>query len=104
MVLQLDDETEALVRQIVERGRYRNAVEVVREAVRQLEERDRRWAALRVALAVAEGQIERGEAVEWTPRLGADIWEAAKRDAKSGKAPKADVLPSAPRHPDGRSP
>ena len=93
MVLQLDRETEALIQQLVEGGRYGDAGEVVREAVRQLEERDRRLAELRAALAVAEEQTARGEVVEWTPQLAADIWEAAKRDAKACRTPKADVRP-----------
>jgi putative addiction module CopG family antidote len=74
--LDLDRETEALIQQIVGGGRYRDAGEVVREAVRQLAERDRRLAELRAALAVAEEQVARGEVVEWTPQLAADIWEA----------------------------
>ena len=70
----LDRETAALIQQMIEGGRYRDAGEVVREAVRQLGERDRRLAELRAALAVAEEQVSRGEVVEWTPQLASDIW------------------------------
>ncbi len=89
----LDAQTEALIRQQVEMGRYRSPDEVVREAIRQLDERDRRLEDLRAALAIGEAQIARGEVVEWTPQLAAVILEEAKQAAKAGKQPKPDVVP-----------
>ena len=93
MHVDLDPQLEALVREQVESGRYSSADEVVREAVRQLAERERRLEELRAAIAVADEQIARGEVAEWTPELRAEIWREAKADAATGKAPKADVLP-----------
>ena len=86
-------ELEAIVSRRVESGRYHDASEVVREALRQLEERERRLDELRAALAIGETQIARGEVVEWTPELAAEIWREAEEAAKSGKQPKADVVP-----------
>jgi antitoxin ParD1/3/4 len=93
MNLQLDGQTEALIEQRIKNGRYRDASEVVREAIRLLDERDRRLEELRAALAIAEQQIERGDVVEWTPELAAQILHEAKSAAKAGKKPKPDVLP-----------
>ena len=89
----LTPELEAIVSRRVESGRYHDASEVVHEALRQLEERERRLDELRAALAIGEEQIARGELVEWTPELAAEIWVEAKEAAKAGKQPKADPLP-----------
>lgn len=93
MNVQLDDRTEVLVQQKLENGRFQDAGEVVREAIRQMDERDRRLEELRAALVVAEEQIERGETVEWTPQLAAEILAEARAAAKAGKKPKPDVTP-----------
>jgi hypothetical protein len=60
MVLQLDRETDVLIQQIAEAGRYRDAREVVQEAVRQPDEWDRRLAELCAALAIGGEQIALG--------------------------------------------
>ena len=93
MNVQLDEQTEALIQQRIEHGRYRDPNEVVKEAIRQLDERDRRLEELRAALAVGEEQIARGEMVEWTPQLAATILEEASQAMRSGKQPKSDVVP-----------
>jgi len=89
----LTPELEALIRQKVESGRYNNASEVVRDALRQLEAREQRLTELRAALAVAEEQIVRGEVVEWTPELHAEIMRRAREAARAGERPRADVCP-----------
>ena len=93
MNVSLTPQLEALIREKVASGRYNNASEVVRDALRQMEERDRRLEALRTAIAVGDEQIARGEVVEWTPELRAEIMERAKAAAMAGKRPKADVIP-----------
>lgn len=93
MNVSLTPQLEAMIRVKVETGRYRNADAVVREALRQLEEREQRLDELRTALAIGEEQVTRGEVVEWTPELAAEIWREAKEAAKAGQTPKADVLP-----------
>ena len=53
MRVQLTDDVETIIREKVESGLYPNADEVLREALRLLDEQDRlRW--LRVALAECE--------------------------------------------------
>jgi antitoxin ParD1/3/4 len=93
MQIDLDPQLEAIIREKVASGRYTNAGEVVRDALLQLQERERRLEELRAAITVADEQVARGEVVEWTPELHADIMRQAKAAAKAGKKPKADVLP-----------
>ena len=68
----LTPELEAMIRQQVDSGRYNNASEVVREALRLLDEHQR-VQHLRSLLAVGLEQTQRGELVEFTPELGSRI-------------------------------
>lgn len=65
MNVSLTPELEELVQQKVASGRYRSASEVIREAVRLLEERDRsreaKLEALRKDIAIGLEQAERGD-------------------------------------------
>ena len=65
-----------LIRRKVQSGLYADANEVVEEALRLLDERDR-MAHLRALIAVADGEIARGETIAWTP----DFMEQLKREA-----------------------
>lgn len=60
MNVTLTPDVEALIAERVASGRYADASEVVREALRLLEQRDR-WERLRESLAEAEAEIDRGE-------------------------------------------
>ena len=93
MQVDLDLDLEAIIQRQVESGRYPNVGQVVRAALRHMEERERHMDGLRAAIAVADEQVARGEVVEWTPELHAEIMREAKEAAKAGKKPKADVLP-----------
>jgi antitoxin ParD1/3/4 len=81
-----------MVRQKVESGRYNNASEVVREALRLMEERDA-LQRLRADVAAAQEQFDRGEGREYTPELHAEILETARKRAREGEQPRPDVLP-----------
>lgn len=77
LALTLASELEALIREKVESGRYRNATEVICEALQVLDDRDRlEW--LRAEIAIGLEEIERGETVEYTP----DFWERLRREAE----------------------
>lgn len=76
MNVSLTPHFEEMVRRKVESGRYGSASEVVREALRLLEEHDRRD-ALHAALASGDAQYARGEFTTWTP----DFMEQMKREA-----------------------
>ena len=62
--LTLGSHWEAFIRAEVESGRYGSASEVVRAALRELEDRGKRLEALRVHLAEGAEQAARGEFIE----------------------------------------
>ncbi len=83
---------EAMIQQKVQSGRYNNASEVVREALRLLEERD---AFQRVAAAIDVGiqEIERGEEIPWTPTLMDEISREADEEDRLGIALEYESYP-----------
>jgi antitoxin ParD1/3/4 len=92
MNVSLTPQLEELVRSKVASGRYNNASEVVREALRLLEDYDR-YEAFRAAVAVGYEQAERGELIPWTPELRAEIQRNVERKAREGHQPNPDVIP-----------
>lgn len=62
--LSLGEHWEVFIRNEVASGRYGSASEVVREALRALEERKTKLAALRAHLAEGAAQAARGEFVQ----------------------------------------
>ncbi len=62
--LSLGEHWETFIRNELASGRYGSASEVIREALRTLEERKARMEALRVHLAEGAAQAARGEFVE----------------------------------------
>ena len=92
MNVSLTPELENLVRQKVQTGLYNNASEVVREALRLLDERDR-TRRLREAIGVGLAQAERGETTPLTPELLARIIQDAEEMARQGQQPNPDTCP-----------
>jgi antitoxin ParD1/3/4 len=92
MNVSLTPQLEAMIRQRVESGRYNNASEVVREALRLLEEQER-VQHLRSLLAVGLEQAHRGELVEFTPELFEDIDRRVEERFNRGDDPDPDVCP-----------
>lgn len=72
MNVSLTPQLEAMVREKVASGRYNNSSEVVREALRLMEEQDE-LDRLRAAIAVGQEQIRRGEGTLFTPELMTEI-------------------------------
>ena len=62
--LSLGGHWEAFIRQEIESGRYATASEVVRDALRELEDRGKRLEVLRAHLAEGAAQAAGGEFVE----------------------------------------
>ena len=89
MSIQLAPETEALIRERIERGPYATADELIEEALRLLDAQDRRLRRLREA--IAEG--DEGEAIPWTPELMEQLTREAEEMARQGLPPHADVCP-----------
>lgn len=92
MVVQLDTESEVLIREKIASGRYRNEAEVVREALRALDERER-FQQLRVKVAAGFAQAERGELIDYTSELREELIGSALQRAKAGEKPNPDVCP-----------
>jgi antitoxin ParD1/3/4 len=92
MNVKLAPQHEELIRQKVETGNYADASEVVSEALRLLDERDRHQRLLD-ALASGLAQLERGEGIEVTP----EFWEELDREVDErllrGDMPNPDVCP-----------
>ena len=91
MTITLEASTEAVIQRKIADGLYSDADEVIREALRLLEEHDR-LKALRAKLAVAEEQADRGDGRPLTPEL----WEEIQRNAlkaAAGHRPNPDVFP-----------
>ena len=92
MYVSLTPQLEAMIRERVESGRYNNASEVVREALRLLEEHER-VQHLRSLLAVGLEDERRGDMVEFTPELLEDIYRRAEERFRRGEEPDPDVCP-----------
>jgi antitoxin ParD1/3/4 len=88
----LTPQLEAIVRERVDSGRYASASDVVGEALRLLEERDR-LEHLRSLLAVGLEQSRRGETVEFTPQLIEELGRQAEERFRRGEEPHPDVCP-----------
>ncbi|MGH2560926.1 MAG: type II toxin-antitoxin system ParD family antitoxin [Thermomicrobiales bacterium] len=93
MNVSLTPRLESMVRHKVETGRYNNASEVVREALRLMEERDRRLQWLRAEIAIGDEQVARGELIDFTPERLEQIKRDARENAGSGKPIKDAVKP-----------
>jgi antitoxin ParD1/3/4 len=64
MNIYLGKHFEAMIRKQIDSGRYANASEVVREALRRYEHEEEKLASLRAKIAVADAELERGEGIE----------------------------------------
>lgn len=93
MNIYLGDHFETMVREQVATGRYANASEVVREALRLLEDRERRLNWLRAELDIAEAHVQRGELIDFTPELLDRLSREAEENARKGKPIKDAVKP-----------
>jgi antitoxin ParD1/3/4 len=92
LTIELSPEQSALVREQVARGLYPGPEEVVGEALRLLDERDR-LERLRAALRIGQEQLDRGEGRPFTREVLAEIRASARRRAEEGDRPHDDVLP-----------
>ena len=88
----LTPQLEAMIRQKVASGRYDSAADVVREALRLLDERDR-FEQTRTAIAHGLDQADRGRVTTWTPETMHRLRREADEDERLGRPIDADVLP-----------
>jgi antitoxin ParD1/3/4 len=91
--INLTDYFDRFIAENVESGRYKNASEVVRDALRELEQRQRRHAQkrgrLRDAVQAGIDAAERGDYVELNEdEIGPYLAELGREAAKEAKRPK----------------
>jgi antitoxin ParD1/3/4 len=92
MNVSLTPQLEAMIRQRVESGRYNNASEVVREALRLLEEHEKLM-HLRSLLAVGLEDERRGDLVDYTPEYEENLSRRVEERFRRGEEPNPDVCP-----------
>ena len=92
MNVTLTPEHEAMIQERVASGRYRDAHEVIGNALRRLEEHERSE-HLNALLAVGLEQAKRGELVAFTPEWVADLDRRVEERMLSGEEPNPDVCP-----------
>lgn len=92
MNITLTPELKAIIERKVASGLYRSASEVVREALRLLEERERvkedRLAALRAELQVGLDQLDRGEYVVMDDQMLEDVKARGRKRLEEAEARK----------------
>ncbi|MBA3416304.1 MAG: type II toxin-antitoxin system ParD family antitoxin [Chloroflexia bacterium] len=92
MNVTLPPDLEALVARKLGEGGYRDASEVVEDALRRLAECDA-YERLRAELEIGRDQIRRGETVEYTPDFMERMLEESREHAERGLSIKDAVLP-----------
>ena len=93
MTVTFPPDLEASIQQKVASGRYQDVTEVIRAALRLLDQREQQQQALRASVADAFAAIERGEGVELTPELMDEIDREAEELARLGHPVNPDVCP-----------
>jgi len=83
MNVSLTPELEKLVSKKVKTGMYQTASEVVREGLRLLDERDRKFAQLKADVLEGFAQIERGEYTEYDEHSLKDLFEGVKKRGRA---------------------
>jgi antitoxin ParD1/3/4 len=93
MAIQLPADVEDRIREKVARGDFPDAGEVVREAMRLLDEQERQLDEFRAKLQIGLNQLDRGEGVPFTPELMAKIRRDVADRFRRGEQPDPDVCP-----------
>ena len=93
MHVNLSPEMEGFIKAKVAGGSYGNATEVIRDAIRRLQDEDTRISAWKAAIAKGDAELDRGEGAAYSPQLMDSLADQATRSMHSGAAVDPDVLP-----------
>ena len=93
MAIQIPTDIEARIQQKVAEGVFPDAGEVLREAMRLLDEQERQLQELRAKLQIGLDQLDRGEYALFTPELVEEMRREADERFRRGARPKPDVVP-----------
>lgn len=92
MSVTLSPQLEDLIQQKVDAGLYSDPESVLREALRLLDEQDRRLQKLRAAIAEGD-EGDEGDDLSWSPELMEQLTREAEEMIRQGIEPDADVCP-----------
>jgi len=90
MNIYLGEHFDAFVRAQVATGRYANASEVIREALRRYEDDESKLAHLRALVREGVDDIEAGRVFDWTPTMMEDIARQAREHVDAGLISESD--------------
>jgi antitoxin ParD1/3/4 len=93
MALRISPQLEERIVQLVAKGRYANANDLVERAVDLLEAYDEQRAALQAMIQEGLDDIEEGRVVEFTPDLMHRLIDESEEDARIGRPIDRDVWP-----------
>jgi antitoxin ParD1/3/4 len=93
MTIHLPADVQARIREKVARGDFPDAGEVIRAAMRLLDEEERQLEELRAKLQIGLDQLDRGEGVPFTAELMARIRRDVAERYHRGEQPDPDVCP-----------
>ena len=93
MSITFPPDLEPPIRKLVESGRFDDPEAALREAVRLLEEIERKRSRFDTMIQAGIDEDERGEVDEWTPELRDRLRREADEMFERGEAPDPDVLP-----------
>ena len=88
MNVSLTPELERLISEKVDSGLYQTASEVVRDALRLLQERDHERERLRADVRAGLDQVARGESTTYDKASGRRLAERIKADGRQARARK----------------
>lgn len=93
MHVNLSSEMEAYVKGKVASGFYGNATEVIRDAIRRMQEDEKRKERLHAAIAKGQADFDAGRIVRYTPELMEEIFQEALAKRDSNEPFDPDVIP-----------
>ena len=93
MHVNLSAEMDSYIKGKVAGGFYGNATEVIRDAIRRMQEEESRMTSWQAAIAKGNAQLDRGEGVPYTPELMERLTQSAIEALHNGQPIDPDVLP-----------
>jgi antitoxin ParD1/3/4 len=93
MAIQIPADIEARIQQKVADGAFPDAAEVIREAMRLLDQQERQLEEFRAKFRSGLDQLDRGEGIPFTPELMSKIRREVAERYRRGEQPNPDVCP-----------
>lgn len=93
MHVSLPPELEGFIESKMASGLYSDATAVIGDAIRLMQAEEVRIAAWQAAIRLGSGQLDRGEAIAYSPETLNDITRSAIAALYSGEPIDADVAP-----------